>query len=92
MKIKIKYIDLDIYNDIIEEFKDDTVAIYYNTLNTIQFMGRKIMRRKVFCGGIKYPIWTIPEYGPEIPINMTDTRVISSVLNVIKELEVLCLC
>jgi hypothetical protein len=92
MKIRIECSDLDIYNDIIEEFKDDTVAVYDNTLNTIQFMGRKIIMREMFYAGQKYPIWTIPEYGPVIPVNMIDTRIVSSVLNVIKELEVLCLC
>ena len=41
MKIEIKCSDLDISNQISEEFLDDTVAIYDTELNSIQFMGRK---------------------------------------------------
>ena len=92
MKIEIKCSDLDISNQISEEFLDDTVAIYDTELNSIQFMGRKKTMREVFAGGSKYPVWRYPEYGLVVPVNMTDVKVVSSILNEIKELEVLCLC
>jgi len=92
MKIKIKCIDLDIYDQINDEFKNDTIAIYDTELNSVQFMGRKKNMREVFCGCLELPLWRFPEYGPVIPVNMIDIRVVYSVLNVIKELEALCLC
>ena len=92
MKIKIKCIDLDIYDQINDEFKNDTIAIYDTELNSVQFLGRKKIIKEVFGGYSNHSIYQYYEYGPLVSVNTNSVEIISSVLNAIKELEVLCLC